>query len=150
MTAATGRAWVQELLAGAPIVGETEGRQPIIAPDWIHTNIVEVHLCHHRVWVHKLIAQEVREASTWLRQDDLGGELRRVDSFNVRWIRGHHGVLSYHAVGLALDVNPEENPMGSPVCRIHPEVVAILKRKGFEHGADWVHPDVMHFQWKGY
>lgn len=133
-----------------PIVGLTIGGEPILDPKWVKNTIVKVDFCGHVVWVHRGIADVVFEAGYWIKSEGLAGEVRRADSFCVRWIRGHDGELSMHAKGLALDINPVENPLGSTTCKIHPRVVEIMKLKGFVHGADWVHrPDPMHFEIRG-
>lgn len=138
---------IERIVGPVPIVGETMAGEPIIDPVWTKQNIVEAHLCKHRVWVHRLLKGDIREVSFCIQNEKLSSEIRRVDSLCVRWVRGYPGVLSWHAVGLALDVNPDENPLGARTCAIHPRIVEIFKAHGFIHGADWVHrPDPMEFR----
>ncbi len=65
--------------------------------------------------------------------------------FNVRTQRGSATKLSTHAWGIALDLNPADNPRGGPDHQ-HPSVTAIFTRHGFVHGAAFPTPDAMHYQ----
>ncbi len=53
--------------------------------------------------------------------------------------------LSMHAFGLAFDVNTSTNALGTRG-DIHPDVVAIFEKWGFEWGGRWSRPDPMHFE----
>lgn len=70
--------------------------------------------------------------------------------------------LSHHALGLALDLNPMQNPyirtdLHAPKGSVYelgamgtitPEVAAIWKKHGFNWGGDWHScKDYMHFSW---
>ena len=92
-------------------------------------------------------------------------------ALNVRTIAGT-ATLSEHSLGIALDLNPRENPMvwpggarfvpaeGAPfvdrralrpgmIVRPGP-VTAILDELGWEWGGDWVHvADLHHLVWRG-
>jgi hypothetical protein len=57
------------------------------------------------------------------------------------------GRLSFHALGLAIDVNWDENPAGDRKGTIyqHPAIITTFKKYGFDFGGDWKKPDQMHF-----
>ena len=50
-----------------------------------------------------------------------------------------------HAFGLALDLNVQRNLYGTPG-GMHPDIVAIFEKWGFEWGGRWDRPDPMHFE----
>jgi hypothetical protein len=65
--------------------------------------------------------------------------------FNFRPKR-NRAQLSAHCWGIALDLNPEDNQMGTRGS-IDPRLVAVFRRFGFEWGGDWkTRKDPMHFQ----
>ncbi|MEU9038598.1 M15 family metallopeptidase [Streptomyces sp. NPDC048352] len=91
-------------------------------------------------------------------------------AFNCRPVTGDPGKLSRHSWGLAVDVNPVENPYvdvhgvvhppaGRPHLRRHPVrpgmvtedgvVAAAFRRVGWEWGGSWSHPDFQHFSSDG-
>lgn len=57
---------------------------------------------------------------------------------------------STHAWGIAIDLNPHENPLGAkPV--MNERVILVFEDHGFVWGGNWSRPDGMHFQYaKGY
>lgn len=83
-----------------------------------------------------------------------------VDGYSYRNVEGRR-VLSPHAYGIAVDVNPSTNPCCGVTqpCRcyndlitdIPPDFVQAFKNAGFVWGGDWMdHPDPMHFEWEGW
>lgn len=80
--------------------------------------------------------------------------------FNWRFVIGSNK-LSDHALGLAMDINPMENPWVHPSAHVIPgrkydleqkgtiekgsQVVDIFKEYGFKWGGDWRNPDYQHF-----
>ena len=54
--------------------------------------------------------------------------------------------LSTHAFGLAVDINPGDNPYGESSTNIPPDFIQAMKRRGWVWGGDWAEPDPMHFQ----
>lgn len=70
--------------------------------------------------------------------------------FNCRSIRGSNAP-SNHSRGLAVDLNSDENPMGSEfVSTIPPEVVHMWESAGFYWGGRYSsRPDAMHFEYIG-
>jgi poly-gamma-glutamate synthesis protein (capsule biosynthesis protein) len=105
--------------------------------------------------------------------DELGGDDERsmsadnTSAFNFRVVAGTQ-ILSQHARGLAIDINPVENPWRKPDRLLPPEgaafadrtairpgmfvrpgpVVAAIDELGFEWGGDWIHAwDDHHLVW---
>lgn len=71
--------------------------------------------------------------------------------FNFRTIRGHSvPVLSTHAYGAAIDLDPEMNPLGKRWREsdgmMPAAVVAIFQAEGWTWGGKWKRPDAQHFQ----
>lgn len=64
-------------------------------------------------------------------------------------IKRDSGQLSMHAFGAAWDFDPEGNPMRKPLrlCAMPIEVIETFEEHGFNSGARWARPDVMHKQW---
>lgn len=105
--------------------------------------------------------------------DELGADDERsmsadnTSAFNFRVVAGTQ-ILSQHARGLAIDINPVENPWRKPDRLLPPEgaafadrsiirpgmfvrpgpVVAAIDELGFEWGGDWMHAwDDHHLVW---
>ena len=105
--------------------------------------------------------------------DDLGADDERsmsadnTSAFNFRMVANTQ-ILSQHARGLAIDINPVENPWRKPDRLLPPEgaafadrrtirpgmfvrpgpVVAAIDELGFEWGGDWMHAwDDHHLVW---
>lgn len=57
-------------------------------------------------------------------------------------------VLSKHAFAIAVDINPDTNPMGLPLRTDIPDsVIQVFKNNGFIWGGDWIsRPDSMHLE----
>src|SRR6185312_13762636 len=57
---------------------------------------------------------------------------------------------SEHAYGLAIDINPAQNPFGSSKTDMPKDIHALAAKYGLIWGGDWKSkPDPMHFQWGG-
>jgi len=57
---------------------------------------------------------------------------------------------STHAWGIAIDLNPLENPLGAKP-KMNERVILVFEDRGFVWGGDWSRPDGMHFQYaRGY
>lgn len=80
-----------------------------------------------------------------------GYELVKLGCFAPRMKRVN-GDLSVHSWGLAVDLNPDANPLaparGAPCVKDIPDAwVAIFEEVGFTWGGRFLRPDPMHFQW---
>ncbi|GEM_PF-682661 len=64
--------------------------------------------------------------------------------FSFRRMRGG-GRLSTHSWGIAIDLNPDTNPLGSKG-DMAPELVSLFREFGFVWGGAFSRPDPMHFQ----
>jgi hypothetical protein len=62
---------------------------------------------------------------------------------------GHH--LSLHAWGIAVDLEPTENPYGEPWrddgIGLDPRVIDTFRHSHWKWGGEFTPPDPMHFQW---
>lgn len=79
-------------------------------------------------------------------------------AYNFRFVSGTTK-LSDHAIGLAIDINPKQNPWLHPsalnkftytpgkkgTIEKNSEVVSIFKKYGWSWGGDWQNPDYQHF-----
>jgi hypothetical protein len=70
-------------------------------------------------------------------------------AYNYRTMRGSNR-LSMHSYGCAIDLDPENNPMGkawNPDLGMLPmSVVQAFEAEGWSFGGRWQRPDAMHFQ----
>lgn len=125
----------------------------------VESRLVTVKLQGWSAQVHEKAAAAFRQAAAAI--ENMGYRIREpVQSYSRRDVRGHE-VLSYHAFGIAVDVNPSTNPACGMTrwCRCNndlvtdmpPDFVQAFKDAGFEWGGDWAdHPDPMHFEWAGW
>lgn len=127
--------------------------------------------------VHKRVAEEVVEIFDQLAKmkfpiqhiipignynwdDDLSMAENNSSAFNYRVIHGTER-LSNHSYGLAIDINPVQNPYvrgdGSTVPpgatydtakpgTITSDIASLFKSYGWEWGGDWQHKDWQHFE----
>jgi hypothetical protein len=127
-------------------------RRVIVDPEWLKNNLVhEWFPGIGQVTVHRHMVLPLYDA---LSEIDEGPDMDYIDSRQcgtwvprrTLWKPGNR--LSTHALGLALDINWDDNPIGKKPGTImsHPLVIAAFKRQGFIHGADWVNRDSMHWQ----
>ena len=83
-----------------------------------------------------------------LAQIQRAGLAKYIHSYNgcfvPRYIAGTHQ-LSYHAFGLAIDIDAATNPRGTRGT-MDPRIVSIFSQWGFEWGGTWNYTDPMHFQ----
>lgn len=83
-----------------------------------------------------------------IEREGLKGQVRTFGGcYNFRGKRSSHK-LSTHCWGIAIDLNPETNRMGTPG-DMHPGIVDIFREFGFKWGGDWSgrSKDPMHFQY---
>lgn len=106
------------------------------------------------ILIHKKCADALEEAlhTCWdhfdrdQHQVNLCGLSNYSGSFNYRNVRGAHS-LSCHAFGAAIDIDAENNQLGSLKGAMNQVVVDAFKSVGAFWGGDFVHrKDQMHFQ----
>lgn len=109
---------------------------------WDRTKQVTNLYCHRKlVPVFAGVFGEIRRRNLQGRVETFGG------CFNFRAKRSG-SKLSTHAWGIAIDLNPETNPMGKPG-RMPESIVQTFRDFGFTWGGDWSgrSRDPMHFQY---
>ncbi len=102
--------------------------------------------------VNVLMLPYLMEAQARLKEAGIKDDIHNATCTCWRKERGG-STQSYHSWGVAIDLNPQENPMGKKWDeldqhkRISQGFVAIMKSVGFEWGGDWTgRPDGMHFR----
>lgn len=134
------------------------GRAVDLDPNWLAENIVTVEIPElGRFRCHRLVVPFLRSAIGQIRDEDLASVISYRDfqaaggCFNARLMAGGENgyILSRHAWGGAVDINPSSNPFGQPPT-LDPRVGEILRQWGFAWGATWTVPDGMHFEWTHY
>ena len=117
-------------------------RLPFSIPlDWDPSKSVRTLYCH------KKLIDIFLEVFTTIEREGLKDEIQRYGGcFEFRKKRGSTK-LSTHSWGIAVDINPHTNAMGTPG-NMHPGVVEIFREAGFKWGGDWTgrFQDPMHFQ----
>jgi hypothetical protein len=74
-------------------------------------------------------------------------ELKTFDGcFMIRDVRGLPGAMSWHSLGLAIDLNAKSNPLGGPVT-FSDKFIKCFTEGGFASGAHFHRKDAMHFSW---
>jgi hypothetical protein len=112
------------------------------------TNLVLVPLpiVKHRT-IHKLIVERVTSALTKIERAGKAEEIRTFGTFALRKSRTSD-LLSFHAFGIAIDINARENQMCALECKLDPVIIDAFKSEGFSHGWDWhTIKDPMHFEY---
>jgi D-alanyl-D-alanine carboxypeptidase/FG-GAP-like repeat/S-layer homology domain len=107
------------------------------------------------VWVHfRALPAFQRVASALAAQAQQGRvyRVRDVSAFFSRTIAGSHQ-MSRHGLGLAIDINPSQNPQRSDtrlITNMPQWFVDVWREAGFCWGGDWAFSkDPMHFSWMG-
>lgn len=118
----------------------------IPAASWVRAYIRTVQVpILGTVTCNKVMIPQLVGALTQIQSAGLAGLIHSdAGCFVPRYIAGTHQ-LSYHAFGLAIDINAPENPRGSRG-HMDPRVVEIFREWGFEWGGTWHYTDPMHFQ----
>ena len=120
-----------------------------VNPRWISANIVAVPLVgDQKARLHRAVASNFQE--TYARAVEVSDYTpKSVQTFVTRHIgRDESKPLSLHSFGLAVDFDPQKNPMGgrnSILSADHP-FVQVFKRAGWIWGGDWGIKDNMHFE----
>jgi hypothetical protein len=145
-------------------------------PTWVKANIREFHgddafiaaLAGRYFPIHRRIASYAREAFVRAESVHPGYvSAKGTWGFNFRRIGRFAKIWSYHAYGIAIDVNPDDNraiqfepgrcpkPWSPEWCRLWPagvprELVLAFESCGFSWGGWWTgFCDPMHFEWMG-
>lgn len=119
-------------------------------PAWVSTNIASASVpILGTVTCHRLMFPRLQGALSDIEEAGLSEEIRTSDyggCYVPRFIdRNPAKPLSYHAFGLAVDLNVSTNGLGTRG-DMHPDVVRIFQNWGFTWGGGWSRPDPMHFE----
>ena len=102
----------------------------------------------HKVYLNKAIEDPLREALTACAMLNDGYLIKHLGCFAPRAKRGHPDEISLHSFGIAVDINPDQNPRGNPMVRDIPDAwVAEFERVGWTWGGRFPTADGMHFQY---
>ena len=94
---------------------------------------------------HQLLTAKFKEAFTTIVDIGLENEIETFGGcYNVRYMRGGKK-LSTHSWGIAIDLNPNTNQMGTKG-DMHPRIVEVFEDLDFIWGGRWKRSDPMHFQ----
>lgn len=145
--------WKQvHLTYGNPSFTELSGGNVDIEDAWEAENLVLIkNVCgtNLRIRLHHRAVEPFERA--------LAAALVEAPQYTIRLLGGYSPrhqrhdpklPLSIHALGAAIDINWDKNPMGSTlITDLPPALVAAFKREGWEWGGDWKKiKDAMHFQ----
>lgn len=118
---------------------------------WIARNIVtaDVPLFPGTVRCHRLMIPQLRGALQEIQAEGLAQHIRPNEyggCFTPRHVMfdANRGI-SMHAWGLAIDFNVSRNGYGEHP-QMHPRIVEIFRKWGFNWGGAWSTPDGMHFE----
>lgn len=100
-----------------------------------------------RIRVHQAVAQAFESVFRTLHSEpDLWAAVKTYGgAYNFRPKRASGDELSTHAWGIAIDLNPGTNRMGTPG-DMSPGIVQVFEAHGFTWGGRWRNQDPMHFQ----
>jgi LysM repeat protein len=109
---------------------------------WDHSQSVTRIVCH------KKLAGTFTNVFKTLDSSGLRSRLRSYGGCFAFRPKRSGSKLSTHSWGIAIDIDPETNAMGTPG-DINPDVVAVFQKWGFKWGGDWPgkQKDPMHFQY---
>lgn len=119
------------------------------------TSQVRVDFLGHMVQFHSgAPASALAAVSAAINARHLNYHLDSVGTLSIRGRTSDPSDLSYHAFGVAIDINPATNPYvasGAPARHDMPAVyVQIFLAHGFTWGGNWSSPkDYMHFEFHG-
>ena len=131
------------------------GDSIIVDREWREANIIDVDLpylgpfrCHKDVvpLLEGALAEIEAEGLAWIidyHDFQIAG-----GCYNPRLIRGGDkgGAISRHTWGIAIDINPSDNPYGGQV-GMDERIGEIFRDWGFAWGAGWRYTDGGHFEW---
>lgn len=111
------------------------------------------------LYFNNFLIQEISPIVKYDWDDETSAVANNTSCFNYRQVEGTD-ILSDHALGLAIDINPMQNPWVHPILgnlppgssydneslgTINDLAVSIFKKLGFSWGGDWKDPDYQHF-----
>ncbi len=98
------------------------------------------------ICVHKAFHPRLLNAFTQLEVLGLHREIKTFDDgYGIRFISGSTTILSVHSWGAAIDLNADENPLGSIGCWTN-EFIDVMLQNGIFCGRNWTgRKDPMHF-----
>ncbi len=116
-------------------------------PEWQQKNLTTIRSGNGQEWqVHSGAAQAFQGLIKEL--EARGVSLKSDGGFNYRNIRGGTQ-LSQHAWGNAIDINADDNEMGSHKTTMPSDIKEIAAKYGLIWGGTFKRPDPMHFEWAG-
>lgn len=126
-----------------------------VDPQWRADNIVTVDLPLLGLFrCHKAVVPGIEAALADITDAGVAGEISFSDfqiaggCWNARLIRGGDkgGAVSRHSWGIAIDINPSDNPYGGAI-DMPKEIVDAFRSQGFAWGGGWTFSDGAHFEW---
>lgn len=102
-----------------------------------------------RIYANKVMAPQLSLALNSIVQRKLCSHVKGYGGcFEIRTIRDREGI-STHSWGMAIDINPDENPLGvlPTVESMNPALVKCFTDAGFVWGGNFQRPDPQHFQY---
>ena len=118
------------------------------------TNLVTYNLFGHDVSVNEKIVGSLDAVQSDVNAAKTGYNFNDIQTYNYRGKTGGGG-LSLHSWGIAIDINPSQNPFQSgkydaAQTDIPVTIIDIFRKHGFQWGGDWPgQRDPMHFEWYG-
>jgi hypothetical protein len=124
-------------------------REPGWEQKWLNTWLVKdafPWFPEKELHIHKHFRPLLEKAFTSLTVMNMQDEIKTVGKcFETRFIKGSSGVLSVHSWGAAIDMNEEQNPVGSAGIWSEP-FIKIMVDSGIYCGQNWTgRKDPMHF-----
>lgn len=102
-----------------------------------------------RIYANKLMGPHLARALNSIVERKLCSHVKGYGGcFQIRTIR-ERDAISTHSWGMAIDINPDENPLGvlSTEESMNPALVKCFTDAGFVWGGTFQRPDPQHFQW---
>lgn len=100
-----------------------------------------------RIWCHRELGLEMGATLRAIKAAGLHTTIQRYGGcYNWRKVRGSSFKLSCHCWGIALDLDPQEDPLGDRNIDQDPRLVALFESRGWTWGGRWARPDGMHYQ----
>ena len=137
---------------GDPVftLGSQDPYCPYVVPrEWNIAHLASFDLAHpriRRIYCHRLIGPIVQKVFYEIKSAGLASEISTCGCLCRRKKVASSTQMSVHSWGIALDVNQATNQYDSNG-DMHPQVVEIFTRNGFEWGGTWRTKDPMHFQY---